>query len=66
VAGIGGLGDWFKKRLDDAQGAVHQANPFDGGRTFDTNSEEWIQALQTLELDNPRMAGTCSQEALIR
>lgn len=35
---IGGLGDWFKKRLDDTQGVYHQVNPFDGGRTFDTNS----------------------------
>ena len=35
---IGGLGDWFKKRLDDTQGVYHQVNPFDGGRTFSTNS----------------------------
>lgn len=37
--GIGGLGDWFKKRLDDAQGAYHQVNVFDGGRTFNTNAQ---------------------------
>lgn len=34
---ISGLGDWFKKRLDDTQGVYHQVNVFDGGRTFDTN-----------------------------
>ena len=38
--GIGGLGDWFKKRLDDAQGVYHQANMFDGGRTFSTNRQQ--------------------------
>ena len=35
---IGGLGDWFKKRVNDAQGVYHQAKVFDGGRTFDTNN----------------------------
>ncbi len=28
---------WFKDRGKQAQGVYHQANPFDGGRTYDTN-----------------------------
>lgn len=43
---IGGLGDWFKKRLDDSQGIYHQVNPFDGGRTFDTNRRQVMPTVQ--------------------
>ena len=28
---------WFKDREKQAQGVYHQVNPFDGGRTYDTN-----------------------------
>jgi hypothetical protein len=32
------LRKWFKDRADDVQGAYHQANVFDGGRTYNTNN----------------------------
>jgi hypothetical protein len=35
---IGGLKKWFDGAANDAQGVYHQVNPFDGGRTFSTNS----------------------------
>lgn len=35
---IAGLKKWIGDRGNDVQGGFHQVNPFDGGRTYDTNS----------------------------
>jgi hypothetical protein len=35
---IGGLKKWFDGASNDVQGAYHQVNPWDGGRTFSTNA----------------------------